>query len=90
MSRLPAASATFLVLMPVMLLSGFMFPVTSMPAAFQWLTLLNPLRHYLEIVRAVFLKGAGFEALSRQFAALFLIGTTILFLATRRFKTSSD
>ena len=85
-----AFMASFLVFMPAILLSGFMFPVTSMPEIFQWATLANPVRHYIEIVRAVFLKGAGFDALSRQFAALFLIGTTILFLATRRFKTSSD
>jgi ABC-2 type transport system permease protein len=76
---------TFLVMMPTMMLSGFMFPVTSMPAAFQWFTLLNPLRHYLEIVRALFLKGAGFEALWRQYAALALMGTTVLWFAATRF-----
>ena len=54
-----AMLTSFLVIMPVMLLSGFMFPVSSMPVPFQWLTLLNPLRHFLEIVRAIFLKGAG-------------------------------
>ena len=50
---------SFLLFMPTMLLSGFMFPVSSMPRIFQVLTLLNPLRHYLEIVRALFLKGVG-------------------------------
>ncbi len=81
-----AFMASFLVFMPAILLSGFMFPVTSMPELFQWATLLNPVRHYIEIVRAVFLKGAGLEALSRQFAALLLIGTTVLLFATRRFR----
>jgi len=80
--------ASFLVFMPAILLSGFMFPVTSMPEVFQWATLLNPVRHYLEIVRAVFLKGAGFHALSRQFAALFVIGTSILLFAATRFRKS--
>ena len=89
-SQQEAFMASFLVFLPAILLSGFMFPITSMPEIFQWATLANPVRHYIEIVRAVFLKGAGFDALSRQFPALFLIGTTILFLATRRFKTSSD
>jgi ABC-2 type transport system permease protein len=83
-----AFMASFLVFLPAILLSGFMFPVTSMPEIFQWATLLNPVRHYLEIVRAVFLKGAGFEALARQFAALFLIGTTVLLFATMRFQKS--
>jgi ABC-2 type transport system permease protein len=75
----------FLLIMPLMLLSGFMFPVSSMPVPFQWLTLLNPLRHFLDIVRAVFLKGAGLDALWPQFLALALIGTTVLTLAIRRF-----
>lgn len=78
--------ATFLVFMPVVLLSGFMFPVSSMPAVFQWLTLFNPLRHYLEIVRAVFLKAAGFETLGFQFAALFVMGTVVMFVAASRFR----
>jgi ABC-2 type transport system permease protein len=66
-----AFMASFLVFLPAILLSGFMFPVTSMPEVFQWATLLNPVRHYIEIVRAIFLKGAGLDALSHQFAALF-------------------
>ena len=78
--------STFLLMLPLMMLSGFMFPVTSMSPLFQWLTLLNPLRHYLEIVRAVFLKGAGFEALWHQFAALALTGFGVLTLAATRFR----
>ena len=78
--------ATFLLFMPIMLLSGFMFPVSSMPAVFQWLTLLNPLRHYLEIVRAVFLKAAGFQALWVQFTALAVMGTTVMLVAASRFR----
>jgi ABC-2 type transport system permease protein len=81
-----AFMASFLVFLPAILLSGFMFPVTSMPEVFQWATLANPVRHYIEIVRAVFLKGAGLEALSSQFAALAVIGTMVLLFATRRFR----
>ena len=80
-----AVLTSFLFIMPLMLLSGFMFPVSSMPVGFQWLTLVNPVRHFLEIVRAVFLKGAGFEALWPQFLGLALIGTSVLVLAARRF-----
>ena len=78
--------ASFMLFMPLMLLSGFMFPVSSMPVTFQWLTLLNPLRHYLEIVRAVFLKAAGLDALWPQFAALAVMGTTVMFVAASRFR----
>jgi len=80
-----AFMSSFLVFMPTILLSGFMFPVNSMPRIFQWMTLANPMRHYLEIVRATFLKGAGFENLLPQFGALTLIGATIILLAVRRF-----
>jgi ABC-2 type transport system permease protein len=79
----------FLVFLPSLLLSGFMFPVNSMPRVFQMLTLLIPLRHYLEIVRAVFLKGAGFEALWRQLLALLVMGVALLWAAARRFRGES-
>jgi ABC-2 type transport system permease protein len=84
-----AVLTSFLFIMPLMLLSGFMFPVTSMPVGFQWLTLANPVRHFLEIVRALFLKGAGFTALWRQFLGLALIGASVLVLAARRFQKTA-
>ena len=80
---------SFLVFMPAILLSGFMFPVSSMPAVFQWLTLLNPMRHYIEIVRAIFLKGADLTILWRQFAALLVIGGGLLAFATTRFSKTT-
>lgn len=81
-----AFMASFLVYMPTILLSGFMFPVSSMPNMFQWLTLLNPMRHYLEIVRTIFLKGAGLEALWVQFLALTVMGAGILMFSAARFQ----
>lgn len=84
-----AFMASFLVFQPAILLSGFMFPVTSMPEIFQWLTLLNPMRHYIEIVRAVFLKGPGIEALWSQYLALGLIGAALVSLAASRFQKTA-
>ncbi len=84
-----AVLTSFLFILPLMLLSGFMFPVTSMPIGFQWLTVVNPVRHFLEIVRAVFLKGAGFSALWPQFLALTLIGGGVLALASTRFRKTA-
>lgn len=78
--------ATFLVFMPTILLSGFMFPVNSMPEIFQWLTLANPMRHYLEIVRGIFLKGAGFAPLWRQYTVLAVLGVSALTVAGGRFR----
>lgn len=77
---------TFLVFMPTLLLSGFLFPVASMPRVFQWLTLLNPLRHFLEIVRGIFLKGVGLAELWPQHLALLAMGLTLLGLAAARFR----
>lgn len=84
-----AFMASFLVFMPAILLSGFMFPVSSMPGVFQWFTLINPVRHYIEIVRAVFLKGTGLAALWPQFAALLAIGLGLLGFATTRFSKTT-
>jgi ABC-2 type transport system permease protein len=78
--------ATFLVFMPAILLSGFMFPVSSMPEIFQWITVLNPLRHYLVIVRGLFLKGIGLDALWPQYLALLAIGAALLGFAGTRFR----
>lgn len=81
-----AFMTTFLIFQPTILLSGFMFPVSSMPEVFQWLTLVNPVRHYLEIVRGIFLKGTGLEALWPQYLTLLVMGVGILWFAALRFQ----
>jgi ABC-2 type transport system permease protein len=75
----------FFFLLPIIILGGFMFPVANMPVVFQWISLANPLRHYLELVRGVFLKGAGLAALWTQLLALALMGPALLAFAVRRF-----
>jgi len=80
-----AMMSTFFFYFPAVLLSGFMFPIGNMPEAVQWLTYLNPLRYFLVIVRGIFLKGVGTDILWPQMAALALIGTSVLLLASRRF-----
>jgi len=81
-----AFMASFLFFMPAILLSGFLFPVSSMPAASRWLTLLDPMRHYIEIVRAVFLKGVGYRYLWRQHLYLAGLAVGLLGAATARFR----
>jgi ABC-2 type transport system permease protein len=80
-----AMISTFFFFFPAMLLSGFAFPIANMPQLVQWLTIINPLRYFLAIVRAVFLKGVGLETLWPQMLALALMGVTMLYLATKRF-----
>ncbi len=80
-----AMMSTFFFFFPAMLLSGFAFPIANMPEWVQWLTLANPIRYYLAIVRSVFLKGVGLEVLWPQVLALFGMGAVTLELAVRRF-----
>jgi ABC-2 type transport system permease protein len=81
-----AMMTTFLFFSPAMLLSGFIFPIADMPRVVQWLTCANPLRHFLVIVRGVFLKGVGPAVLWPQMLALAVIGLVTLWLASRRFR----
>jgi ABC-2 type transport system permease protein len=80
-----AFMSMFLFLQPAIILSGFFYPISSMPRVFQWLTLVNPVRHFLEIVRAIFLKGEGLATLWPQYVALTLLGAGVLWLAIVRF-----
>jgi ABC-2 type transport system permease protein len=78
----------FLFLLPAIILSGFLYPVDTMPEIFQTLTLANPLRHFLEIVRGIFLRGAGIAELWVQFAVLSGMAAAGLTIATRRFRAT--
>jgi ABC-2 type transport system permease protein len=81
-----AMMATFFFFQPAILLSGFATPIENMPIGFQYVTYLNPLRYFLVIVRAVFLKGVGIDILWPQVLALFILGAVILLLSALRFK----
>ncbi len=81
-----AMMTVFFVYLPAVLLSGFMFPIENMPPAVRLLTYVNPLRHFLVVVRGIFLKGAGPGTLWPQMAALLAIGVATLALAARRFR----
>jgi ABC-2 type transport system permease protein len=80
---------SFLILMPTILLSGFMFPVRSMPEVFQHLTLFNPVRHFLEIDRSIFLKDAGLKTLWPQYVWLLAMGAGVIAVASSRFKKTA-
>ena len=77
-----ALMVMFLFLMPSILLSGFMFPVFTMPEVFQVITYANPIRHFLEIVRPVFLKGYGLAELWPSYLYLLVIAA-LGFIAAR-------
>jgi ABC-2 type transport system permease protein len=80
-----ALSAQF-ALVPNMLLSGFMFPIESMPRAMQYFTTILPMRYFLVIVRGIIMKGLGFADLWDQALALGLIGAVIFSISWLRFR----
>lgn len=82
--------AGFFVMMPFVLLSGFIFPVENMPKFFQVLAQFIPLKYYLTIVRGIFLKGVGLDVLWRDAVILLLWGIGILGLAALKFRKRLD
>jgi len=85
-----AMMSTFLFFQPFFLLSGFTFPIRNMPLVVQYLTFLNPVRYFLEIVRGIFLKGSGISVLWPQLAALAVIGVSVLTMSALRFHKKLD
>ena len=81
-----ALMGAILFYMPSILLSGFVFPIKNMPEPFQYLTLLNPMRYFLVIIRGVFLKGNGMDILWPQMAALLVLGLIVITLSAFRFR----
>jgi ABC-2 type transport system permease protein len=74
----------FFFLMPMIYLSGFIFPIENMPGWIQPITYLLPLRYFLVILRGIFLKGVGLETFWPDALALFCWGAAMLTLATLR------
>ncbi len=77
-------------LLPSMLLSGFIFPVESMPAFFRYLTMILPPRWFMAASRGIILRGAGLEELAVPFLALALLSAGMLGLALIKFKTDLE
>jgi ABC-2 type transport system permease protein len=81
-----ALLVSFFGLFPILFLSGTMVPIESMPRALQIVSLASPLRHYMEVILGVFLKGAGFADLWHQTLALLAIGAVLFTLAVFAFR----
>lgn len=78
--------AFIVTLIPGLLLSGFIFPISSMPAPVQIITYLIPARYFLVIVRGIFLKGAGFTDIWMQVIPMTLLGLALFVLSIRAFR----
>jgi ABC-2 type transport system permease protein len=85
-----AMMSAFFFFTPAFMLSGFTFPIRNMPEGIQWVTYLNPLRYFIEVLRGVFLKGTGVEILWPQLLAMGSIGVVILLVSAARFRKRLD
>lgn len=89
-TQMQAMQLTFFFFLPSLMLSGFMFPFLGMPGWAQLLGEIFPLTHFLRIVRAVMLKGAGFSDISSEINALILFVLLFAGLALLRFRRTLD
>ena len=89
-NQLQAMQMSMMFFLPNMLLSGFMFPFAGMPVWAQWIGEALPLTHYLRIVRAIMLKGAGHADLRYDALALAVLMLMAMTIAVTRFRRTLD
>jgi ABC-2 type transport system permease protein len=85
-----AILGTLACMVPMMLLSGFASPVENMPDWLQWLTLANPTRHFIVIVKGVFLKAMPAADVLHSLVPLAVIAVVTLTAATWLFRRSTE
>jgi ABC-2 type transport system permease protein len=73
-------------MLPTIILSGFIFPVSSMPVFLQLITYIVPATYFLEIIRGIVLKGVGFTILMKPIIVLSCIGLFLVIVSIKRFK----
>jgi len=89
-NQLQAMQASFFMMLPSILLSGFMFPFRGMPVWAQWIGEALPATHFMRVVRGVMLKGAGFDDISTELAALLAMLLIVSLVAVSRYKVTLD
>lgn len=89
-TQLQSMQMTFFIILPSILLSGFMFPYEGMPVLAQWLAEVLPTTYFIRIIRGIVLRGADMVELWRD--TLWLVGFTLvgMFIAIKRFKKTLD
>jgi ABC-2 type transport system permease protein len=85
-----AMQLSFMLLMPNILLSGFMFPREAMPQPMQWISAALPLTHYLRVLRGILLKGTNVTDLWPEAAILAGMAVVILMLSVARFSKTIE
>ena len=82
-------TSLFSLMMPTMLLSGFMFPISSMPTFLQYVSTIVPAKYFIQIQQNILLKGTGFEAITFQTSVLVVMMCVLLLAARKNFKVVS-
>jgi ABC-2 type transport system permease protein len=82
--------AAFVLMIPMIYLSGLLFPIENMPPAIQYVTYAIPVRYYAEIIRGIFLRGSGIDVLWPQALVLSVMGVSIMTVAALRFRKRLD
>jgi len=77
----------FFVNLPMVILSGAVTPIESMPAFFRYMTFINPLSHFITIIRGVILKGVGFKILWINVLALVIFAIILLTISAQRYRS---
>ena len=85
-----ALLTAFFILVPSILLSGFIFPIRNMPEVIQWFTVLNPMRWFLQILHGIVVKGVGIRILWLPVGAQVILAAGFLALAVARFKKTLE
>jgi ABC-2 type transport system permease protein len=75
-------AATFVSLLPSLILSGFVFPIDSMPVIIQVITNITPAKFFINILRAIILRGVGISAFWDQIVYLLIFTTILIVLAS--------
>lgn len=83
-------TSMFLLMIPMIYLSGLIFPIENMPEAIQAVTYAIPLRYYVPVIRGIFLKGSGIGVLWPEGLVLTLFAFGVLLLASLRFRKRLD
>lgn len=77
---------SFFINIPLIQTSGAIAPIEAMPSVFQFLSLFNPLRHYISILRSILLKGVGFEVIWSNLFALLLFVLVFFTIGVSKFR----
>ena len=77
--------SAMVLLMPVVMLSGMLFPVESMPQVLQWLAAVVPPRYYIEAMRKLMIMGVGIGEVTREVAVLAIMTVVLLAIALKKF-----